>query len=172
MASKGKKKKAAKKAARYSGKRAPATKWSGADARRQATTAPKGPRAQALPGMSKIRDAKLDGYCEDAGEGLDKINAGTAAVNDAKNVALKRMRDKGMSSYVHAGVRFTRNEGVDSISVKRMKEKEATGSVFTQPGASAGGVDGEDMVGEERRDRVAELDEETEGDGSIDAGVH
>lgn len=138
----GKKKKGAGKATgkKYKDKRKPGA-WSGADARR-ATSTPKGPRSQALPGMSKVRDAKIDGFCEDAGEGLDQINAGTAAVNDAKTAALQRMRAKGMSSYVHAGVRFTRNEGVDSISVKRMKEKAASGSVFTQPsdaGADNGG---------------------------------
>lgn len=168
----GKKKKGAGKATgkKYKGTtRSAETKWTGADARRAAaaTSKPKGPRSQALPGMSKVRDSKIDGFCEDAGEGLDQINAGTAAVNDAKTAALQRMRAKGMSSYVHAGVRFTRNEGVDSISVKRMKEKDATGSVFSQPSDAAGGVDGEDMVGQERRDAAEDL-----GGGEASGEIH
>lgn len=157
MAGKTKKKKKSKPGARYNLKR-------GASAGTKKALAARGPRAQALPGMSKVRDSRLDGFCEDAGEGLDQINAGTAAVADAKQAALQRMRDRKMSSYVHAGVRFTLNEGVDSISVKRLKEKSASGSVSTST-ADAGTEN--DQVGDERRDAVDELGGE---DGGAEPG--
>lgn len=143
MAGKTKKKKKSKPAARYK-----------ATTSRQAKTIDKGPRSQALPGMSKVRDSRLDGFCEDAGEGLDQINAGTAAVTDAKQAALQRMRSRKMSSYVHAGVRFTLNEGVDSISVKRLKEKTASGSVSAE--TSDAGTEN-DQVGDARREAIEEL---------------
>ncbi len=89
-----------------------------------------GPRSQTLPGMEQVRDKVLDGYCEDAGEGLEQIEQGTASVTDAKSAALRRLREKGMSSYLHGGVRFTYTPGVDKVTVKRIKEKEATGATL------------------------------------------
>lgn len=104
---------------------------------RQAAPKKKGPRSQVLPGMERVRDAKLDRFCEDAGDGLVAIGAGTSAVDDAKRAALQRMRDRGMSSYVHAGVRFTLKPGVDAISVKREKDKSATAAAFSGPSQNA-----------------------------------
>lgn len=73
--------------------------------------------------MEQVRHATLDRYAEDAGEGLDQINEGTASVNDAKSAALRYMRDHSVTAYVAAGVRFTYSPGVEKVGCKRVKEK-------------------------------------------------
>lgn len=73
--------------------------------------------------MEQVRHAKLDRYAEDAGEGLDQINTGTAAVNDAKAAAGKYMREHNVAAYSAAGVRFTYSSGVEKVGCKRVKEK-------------------------------------------------
>lgn len=138
-------------------------KWSGADARKKKPA--KGPRAQTLPGMQKMRDTQLDGYCEDAGEGLDQIASGTAAVLDARQAAMRRLISRGLSSYVHAGVRFTYSPGIDKVSVKRVKEKDVTAGVLTSGAADLTVGEKTDAVGDERRNAVDEL-------GSDGQGVH
>lgn len=136
MAKKSTKKKAPKKGTpRYRNKRTNGhgAKWSGADSRRAAAQSKgrgkpaaraKGPRSQSLPGMSQIRDAKMDEICESIGEGLDGINQSTDQVDEGKSAAMQRLHAKGLSSYRHAGVRVSLIPGADKISVKREKDRE------------------------------------------------
>ncbi len=88
--------------------------------------------------MEQVRHAKLDGYGEDAGEGLDKINEGTEQVNDARTAALAYMRQNGVTQYVAAGVRFVYSPGVEKVSVKRVKPK---GENTAEPSDAGGGED-------------------------------
>lgn len=149
-----KKKKAAKPAARTKLKKTASKGTRKALAAKQPTRTP---RSQVLPGMQKVRSAILDQCCEDANDGLQQIEDGTSAVTDARSAALSEMRRRKMSSYVHAGVRFTLNPGVDKVGVKRIKEKEATAAVFS---VGDGKVDiGGDAV-EELGDATAETAEE------------
>jgi hypothetical protein len=104
------------------GKKAPV--FRGAASRRAAK--PKGPRSQTLPGMSQVRDARLDQICEDIGEGLDQINAGTETVDDGKAAALVRLHARGLSGYRHAGVRLSLVPGAEKVSAKREKDHEIT----------------------------------------------
>lgn len=80
------------------------------------------PRAQVLPGMEQVRDTVMDRLCEDMGESLELSAKESTEQKGLKASALKRMTDRGMHAYQHAGTRFTRIEGSDKISAKRVKE--------------------------------------------------
>lgn len=134
------KKKASKKAAglKYPKKKAA----SATRTKLKAGAGKKAPRSQVLPGMERVRNTRLDGYCEDARDGLQSIEDGTSAVNDAKQGAMKELQKIGRSSYVHSGVRFTHTPGVDKVSVKRIKETEFTGASPASPEKPAAEGDG------------------------------
>lgn len=120
-----KKKPAKKKAApgpKFPKKKAKPT-FRGADSRKAKA---KNPRSQALPGMAQVRDAKLDTICEDIGEGLDQIEAGTAQVNDGKAAAATRLHTRGLSGYRHAGVRLALVPGAEKVSARREKDVTVT----------------------------------------------
>lgn len=93
---------------------------------RTRAAAPRGPRSQTLPGMAQVRDAKLDQICEDIGDGLDQINAGTEAVDEGKLAAIQRLHSRNLSGYRHAGVRLSIVPGAEKVSVKREKDREVT----------------------------------------------
>lgn len=98
---------------------------------------PGSPRSQVLPGHEKVRDQKLDTYCEDIGEGLALVNRGAKLVNDSKILARDRMRDKKLLNYHNAGVTIRFKEGVDRVSVKLTKETQDSGGEPKGPSDTA-----------------------------------
>lgn len=79
-------------------------------------------RAQVLPGMEQVRDTVMDRLCEDMGESLELAAKEATEQKGLKSSALKRMTEKGLHAYQHAGTRFTLIEGSAKISAKRVKE--------------------------------------------------
>lgn len=107
---------------------------------------PAGPRSQALPGMGRVRDVKLDNLCESIGEARDKMN--TAKVDERSDVqaALKRMQSRNLNVYRHSKVELSRVPGGEKLRVRVVKE-ESDASV--QGGAEAHDTGNDEMGGAE-----------------------
>ena len=103
------------------------------------------PRSQPLPGMEQVTDQKMNVLCDDAGDGLEKIEDGKKDVETARADAHTRMTELGIHSYKHAGLKFTRSSGVETVTVKRIKEKDATeATIETSLSGLEGDRDGQD----------------------------
>lgn len=151
----------AKRAKKKTGKPAARTKLTKTASRgtRKALAAKprkKGPASVPLPGMEQVRDAVLDRLCEGIGECRDQMNQAKRDESSLDASALQRMSrssekfPNGRTVYRHAGVELARIPGADKLRVRVTKEKGDAGD--------------EDQVGDERRDAVEELGEETGGE--------
>jgi hypothetical protein len=134
-----------------------ATNGSGARLKaREAKPRKKAPASIPLPGMEQIRDAALDRLCEQIGECRDQMNQAKRDEASLDASALQRMSRSsekfptGRTVYRHAGVELARIPGADKLRVRVTKE--------------TGDADDEDQVGDDRRDAVEELGDQTDGD--------
>lgn len=82
----------------------------------------------ALPGMSKVRNRKLDLLCESIGHAREEKNRLTQEEAGDAQAALREMLQKGVSAYVHFGVRLTCKKGVDKLGIQLVKDKSEEGA--------------------------------------------
>lgn len=86
----------------------------------------KGPRSQAFEGMERVRDATLDGICENIAEIREQKNQLVQDDDAAKQAALDRMSKPGApKTYTHAGVSLLYDPGHASVRVRTVKETPA-----------------------------------------------
>lgn len=108
------------------------------------------PRAQALPGMEQVRNARLDRLCESIGDARDSINNLRTEEGADQQAALREMHDKSIETYRHAGILLVRVPGEEKILVKKSRTEVATDSSTPAPegGDLAGGAV-DDLSGDE-----------------------
>lgn len=80
------------------------------------------PRSQVLPGMEQVRNAKLDGICEEISEGRETSNTLATAEKTLKKQAAREMEAKGIPAYRQAGVEIKFAPGEPTLSVRLIKE--------------------------------------------------
>lgn len=83
---------------------------------------PKGPRSQSLPGMSEVRNTRLDNICEGIAEERQQKNAADLEEKQLTSTALQVMQSSKISAYRHAGVELARVPGAEKLRVRLTKE--------------------------------------------------
>jgi hypothetical protein len=92
----------------------------------------RGPRSQVLPGMSQVRNSRLDAYCEAIGEDRQTLASAKADEQGSIQGALKEMKGKQLSTYKHAGVELAFVPGADKLRV-RLTKAQSDGSSEAEP---------------------------------------
>lgn len=118
-----------------------------ASRKRVGANKPKGPRSQALPGMEKVTDQRLNNLCEAIAE--DRKNAAHAHADEvgSTQAALKRMRERGWSIYKHAGVELVFVPGADKLRVRVTKDD--VGDMAAPIGHQVAAEPASDEIGDE-----------------------
>lgn len=158
------KKKAAKKAA---AKKAPARAAKKAAparaAKKTATRAAKPRGGEQLELIKGVRYADLDRLCRQIGDNRDEVNELKSTGAAFEQSALRAMRVHGVTGYSYAGVILVRNQGDETLTVKRDRKKNASegGGAMNQPAEP----EGEQGTGQEPGNIAESL---TQGDDDDD----
>lgn len=76
--------------------------------------------------MEQVRDTRLDALCESIGDTRDRLATLRADEQADTGAALKRMRERSLTSYRHAGVEMARVPGEEKLRVRVTSRGEAT----------------------------------------------
>lgn len=157
------KKKAAKKTA---AKKPPARAAKKAKAAKtpRTSTRKSGEQLELIKG---VRYADLDRLCRQIGDNRDEVNDLKATGAALEQSALRAMRVHGTFGYNYAGVTLVRNQGDETLTVKRDRKKNASegSGAQDQPADSGGDAGGEQGSGQDAGEIAENLtDKGDEGD--------
>lgn len=118
-----------------------ATNGSGKLVKKQGKPAAKKPsaRSQALPGMEKVRDQRLDNLCEAMADHRRVMNAARVEEQGDIVTALQHMVKKNISVYKHAGIELVRVPGAEKLRVRLVKEQGDADADDLETGDAGGG---------------------------------
>lgn len=110
--------------------------------------------------MEQVRDTVLDRLCESLGETRDQMAQLQADEKSDLGAALKRMRDKGVTAYRHAGMELARVPGEEKLRARRTSQGASAENLEEGATESAGEdnpIEGGEF-GEERAEALEESD--------------
>lgn len=87
---------------------------------------PRAPKNEQLELIKGVRYADLDRLCRQIGENRDEINDLKATGTSFEQSALRSMRVHDVTGYNYAGVTLVRNQGDETLTVKRDRKKNAS----------------------------------------------
>lgn len=118
--------------------------------------------------MEQVRDTRLDNLCESIGDTREKLSELRQDEQSDLQAALKRMRERGLTSYRHAGVEMSRVPGEEKLRVRVTSRGDATAENGPDLEDGAGNDGGEGMVdqGELHGDEGSLEDGDGEGAGA------
>lgn len=108
------------------------------------------PRQAVLPGHEQVRNARLDSFCEEIGEGREAMNKARTVVQFASDGAVQEMERQERSGnpvhiYKHAGVELVLVPGASKLRVRLTKDD---GDASVEGGDTSDGNAGERGEGE------------------------
>lgn len=133
-------------------------------ARKTAGRQAREPKNEQLELIKGVRYADLDRLCRQIGDNRDEINDLKQTGASFEQAALRAMRVHGTFGYNYGGVTLVRNQGDETLTVKRDRKKNASEGSGAQDQPVAPGTPVDDEPGE-GQDAGAISDALTEGDG-------
>lgn len=80
-------------------------------------------RSQALPGMERVRNTRLDNLCEAIGDERESVNKAKQEEQSLIGAALNEMQRSGITVYRHSKIELARVPGAEKLRVRLTKEE-------------------------------------------------